>query len=429
MSARSHHWHRNVHVYDSRLITAPFVFWAVLAVIGVTLSLGRLFTGLWFTGMNDDYAWGVWKTFNVMTLTALGSGGLAVAFFCYVLGKTQLHSVMRAAVASSFLFYATGMTALVIDVGRPWNMYNLLLPWNWNLHSSLFEVALCMTAYVVIFLFYENTTYVVDQAYIEGDETRRSKLRAWIPRFKKLYPWMVAGALLLPAMHQSSLGSLMVIAGHKVHPLWQTQMLPAFYLIQAVVCGFAAVIFILMSASLAWGRSLDVPILSSLGKYMAWTSLVFVVARHADAIVRGVLGKAFEPTWYAVLFHTENLLVLVPALVLFSGRMRTIPRVLFVTSILTGFGGVLYRFTPTTLAFRVNHPSVYFPKIAELLMCLGYVGVAVILFIWAAKRFAILPASTADWDKYMKWRETAGTEPNPNATPNVRMNHGAATDY
>lgn len=421
MSATTHRWHRNVHIFNSPLMSAPFVFWGVLAIIGLTLSLGRFFTGLWFTGMNDDYAWGVWKTFNVMTLTALGSGGLAVAFFCYVLGKTQLHSVMRTAVASSFLFYATGMFALFIDVGRPWNMYNMALPWTWNLRSSLFEVALCMSVYVVVFLLFENLTYVVDQAVLESDTTWRGRLHKWVPTMKKLYPWMVGGALLLPAMHQSSLGALMVIAGHKVHPLWQTQMLPAFYLIQAVVCGFAAVIFILMSASLAWRRPLDIPILSDMAKYMAWTSVVFVAARYVDLLVRGVLGEAFRITWYAALFHLENLLVFVPALLLFNARLRATPRVLFVLSTLTGIGGVLYRFTPTTLAFRVNHPSVYFPKIAELLMCLGYIGLAVILFIWVAKRFAILPATTSDWDKYVTYLKSKN--------PKLRINeHGAATD-
>ncbi|HEX2832386.1 MAG TPA: Ni/Fe-hydrogenase cytochrome b subunit [Thermoanaerobaculia bacterium] len=421
MSATSHRWHRNVHIFNYPLFSAPFAFWGALGLIGLTLSLGRFFTGLWFTGMNDDYAWGVWKTFNVMTLTALGSGGLAVAFFCYVLGKTQLHSVMRTAVASSFLFYATGMFALVIDVGRPWNMYNMAFPWTWNLHSSLFEVALCMSAYVVIFLLFENLTYVVDQAILESDTTWRGRLRKWVPFFKKLYPWMVGGALLLPAMHQSSLGALMVIAGHKVHPLWQTQMLPAFYLIQAVVCGFAAVIFILMAASLAWRRPLDIPVLSDMAKYMAWTSFVFVAIRYIDVVIRGVIGQAFEATWYAVLFHTENFLVLIPALLFLNARIRATPRALFVLATLTGVGGVLYRFTPTTLAFRVNHPSVYFPKIAELLMCLGYIGLAVILFIWVAKRFAILPATTSDWDKYVTYLKSKN--------PKLRINeHGAATD-
>lgn len=379
-------WNYDVRVGQPRFFTAPVIFWSVLAAIGITLSLGRLFTGLWFTGMNDDYAWGVWKTFNVMTLTALGSGGLAAGLFCYVFGQKQLHPVMRAAVSSSILFYATGMTALAIDVGRPWNMYHLLLPWNWNLHSSLFEVALCMTAYVAFFLTFENVPLVLDE--VAPNALARVK-----PVMVKLYPFIIGGALLLPAMHQSSLGSLMVIAGHKVHPLWQTQMLPAFYLIQAVVCGFAALIFILMTASLAWRRPLDMSVLGDMAKFMSWTAFVFVGLRYVDAILRGVLAHAFTTTWYALLFHAENLLLLGPAVVLLSACRRSIPRVVFVSAILAGIGGMIYRFTPTTIAYRAGHPSIYFPKIAEVLMCLGYIGLAVVLFIWAVKRFAILPGS------------------------------------
>jgi Ni/Fe-hydrogenase subunit HybB-like protein len=403
-------WKRDTPVYRASLFTAPFLFFAGLAVLGLVFSLGRLVTGLWFTGMSDDYAWGVWKTFNVMTLTALGSGGLAVGLFTYIFGKTQLHPVMRTAVSSSILFYATGMFALCIDVGRPWNMYNMAFPWTWNLHSSLFEVALCMTAYVVLFLSFENVPPVLEATKKPFSRTKRV--------MRALYPWMVAGALVLPAMHQSSLGSLMVIAGPKVHPLWQTQMLPAMYLVQAVVCGFAAVIFILLSASLAWKRRLDVKIVSDLAKYMAWTALFFVAVRLIDAVVRGVIGQGFVLTRYAALFQVENLLVLVPAILLLNPRLRRIPRVLFVTAISTGLGGMLYRFSPTTLAYRAGHPSVYFPKIAELVMCIGYIGLAVTLFIWAAKRFAIIPGTLQDWDEYVSKRDEAAAQLPRNAATN-----------
>jgi Ni/Fe-hydrogenase subunit HybB-like protein len=424
MSSRTQRWQRDVQIYDSPLISAPFIFWSVLAVIGVTLSLGRLFTGLWFTGMNDDYAWGVWKTFNVMTLTALGSGGLAVGLFAYVFGKHRLHIVMRTALMSSLLFYGTGMVALGIDVGRPWNMYHLLLPWNWNLSSSLFEVAICMTAYVVLFLSFENIPAILEREAITGSAEKRARINVWMHRIRKILPFMIAGAYLLPMMHQSSLGSLMVIAGHKVHPLWQTQMLPALYLVQAIVCGFAAVMFILMAASLAWRRPLDIPILSEMGRYMAWTALLFLGLRAIDAVFRGVVSLAFEMNWYAVLFHVENLLLAIPAILLLNGRLQRIPRVLFVSATLIGFGGILYRFTPTTLAFRVSHPSVYFPKIAELLMCLGYIGLAVVLFIWAVKRFAILPGTNADWDAYVKWEQSSNK-----SNAKLRIEHGPATNY
>src|SRR5881275_1665418 len=111
MSSMTTRWQRDVHIYNYKLLTAPFIFFAILAVIGLGLSAVRLVTGLAFTGMSDQYAWGVWKTFNVMTLTALGSGGLAVGLFAWVFNQKQLHVVMRTALASSFLFYTTGMFA------------------------------------------------------------------------------------------------------------------------------------------------------------------------------------------------------------------------------------------------------------------------------------------------------------------------------
>ena len=46
--------------------------------------------------------------------------------------------------------------------------------------------------------------------------------------------FLIAAALgaLLPTMHQSSMGSLMISAGYKVHPLWQSyEMLPLFSLL------------------------------------------------------------------------------------------------------------------------------------------------------------------------------------------------------
>ncbi|HEV7487542.1 MAG TPA: Ni/Fe-hydrogenase cytochrome b subunit [Thermoanaerobaculia bacterium] len=368
------------------LLSAPFVFFSVLAVIGLILSAKRFVGGLAFTGMNDDYAIGVWKTFNVMVLTALGSSALAVGLLTWVFNQKQYHVIMRASLSSSLLFYGTGMFALGFDVGRPWNFYNVMLPWRWNIHSALLEISVCMTAYVSIFLLYENLPQILPER--------------WVRRIKPAYPYMVAMAFLLPIMHQSSLGSLMVLAGAKVHPLWQTQMLPAFYLMQAIICGFAAMIILLMATCLAWGRPLDVPILAGLARWMAWGSIAFVIARILDVAVRGQLLLALEPTWYAFLFHAENLFVLGPALVLFSERLRLSPRILFVSAVITAIGGLTYRFSPTTFAFRYGKASIYFPSLGELLMCLGYVGLAVALFIAAARRFAILPEplTTEDYD-------------------------------
>lgn len=149
----------------------------------------------------------------------------------------------------------------------------------------------------------------------------------------------------------------------------------------------------------ACGRPLDIPILATLAKFMAWSSIVFVVARFADVVIRGRLGLAFAPDWYSVLFHGENLFVLVPSLVLLNDRLRHIPRVLFLGAAATAIGGLVYRFNPTTLAFRYGRSSIYFPSTQELLMCVGYIGLAIALFILVVRRFAILPDRVSEPDR------------------------------
>ena len=49
------------------------------------------------SGMNDAYGWGIWKTFNVMVLTALGSGAFAVGIAAWVFRRKKVHSLMRMA--------------------------------------------------------------------------------------------------------------------------------------------------------------------------------------------------------------------------------------------------------------------------------------------------------------------------------------------
>ncbi len=128
------------------------------AILGLVIGIVRMFSGLGrFTGLNDAYPWGIWKTFNVMVLTALGSGAMSVGIAAWVLYRKRLHTLMRTAlVTTSLIFYTTGLLALLADVGRPWNLWHMLLPWHWNTESPLWEVILAMPIYTVLFLDFEN---------------------------------------------------------------------------------------------------------------------------------------------------------------------------------------------------------------------------------------------------------------------------------
>jgi len=184
---------------------------------------------------------------------------------------------MRVGLLISLPVYTTGLVAIMIDVGRPWNFWNIMLPWRWNTHSPLWEVALCMPLYAFFPLLLENTPPLLERIYYLYPNFRAA-IRQLVPVIRTTYPWVVALAYVLPILHQSSLGALMLLAGDRVHPLWQTPMLPLLYVWAAAYIGTATVIVTLLVCFLAWKRPLDVAVLRAL------SSLASKLLRRGEAV-------------------------------------------------------------------------------------------------------------------------------------------------
>jgi Ni/Fe-hydrogenase subunit HybB-like protein len=238
---------------------------------------------------------------------------------------------------------------------------------------------------------------VAERFWQRGSQATRARIDRGRKPFRRAYPFLVAGAYMLPAMHQSSLGALMLLAGPKVHPLWQTPALPLLYLVQAGICGFAFVIVTLMGACLVWQRPLDMKVIGTLGSWMSRLILFWLGWRFIDLAVRGELGHVLAFDRYSVLFLIENALILVPALVLRSARFRSTPRVAFHMAVLTCIGGMAYRFIPTTVTYDPGHQFSYFPALAEVGVMVGLVALALLGFTVMAKLFAVLPAPFDRW--------------------------------
>ena len=209
---------------------------------------------------------------------------------------------------------------------------------------------------------------------------------------------MITGAYVLPLMHQSSLGGLMLLAGDKVHPLWQTPFLPLLYLLAAVLCGFGFVTFLLLMASLRYSRGLDLDVLRELGNLLSVACFLFLTVRWGDLVWRGQLPSAFALEEMSLLFLLETALLLIPAIALRSRAVRETPRPLLRMATLACLGGLLFRFVPTTIAFAPALHAVYFPNVPELLMTIGYISLGVVGFALAVKYFAVLPGDIEEWN-------------------------------
>ncbi len=390
-------WQRGVPIFGVPVVTKNLLFLAGIAIVGYILIIYRQVFGLGAaTGLSDGYPWGIWKTFNVMTLTALGSGSFPIGIAAWIFHKRKLHAVMRVTLLISFLIYFTGLLAIAVDVSRPWNVYNLLSVFRWNTISPMWEVLWCMPLYCMFPLFLENTPPVLEQWYYFFPPIRG--LVIWlIPVIRKTYPFVVALAYTLPILHQSALGGLMLLVGNQVYPLWQTPLLPLLYVWAAAFIGVATTIGAVMLCCLAWKRPLDQSILDELVQLMSVLIIPWVVVRIIDIIVRGKFLLMFNSGFRSFLFWDEILLVLVPVLFLRQKKYRESHYHLFSACVFIVLGGMAYRFDPTTFAYRPWDLTYYTPSVIEILISLGFISTCIILFLLAVKRLPILPAPVEQW--------------------------------
>jgi len=313
---------------------------------------------------------------------------------------------------------------LGVDVGRPWNFYWILAPWRWNLHSPLLEVAVCMSIYATIPLFLENIPPALEYVYEQWPSLRPSveKVEKY---FVKGFPWIVSLAYVLPAMHQSSLGALMLLGGTRVSPLWQTPFLPLLYVWAAAFLGFAFVSATLLFCGVMWKRPLDVDVLSEMSRINAWLIGTWLVFRISDLTIRGQIVAAFRPNVDALLFWAETALLAAAFWLLRDSVIRRSPRTMFYGALLATVGGMLYRFDPTTTAFQPKANALYFPSAIEILISVGFMSLGILIFIFLAKVLAILPGPIKLWHEMEVQRlKSSRRQPLVVRLPNEQYGHG-----
>jgi Ni/Fe-hydrogenase subunit HybB-like protein len=222
-----------------------------------------------------------------------------------------------------------------------------------------------------------------------GSQLGREFAEYFSPRLSRALPFIIALGILLPTMHQSSLCSLLIIAGQKVHPLWQTPLLPLLFLISCIPMGYGAVIMESQLATRVFGRRSENDLLRDLRGLMSLLLLAYVAIRLGDLAVRGQLGH-LGLDGFTALFALEIGFFLAAAYFL---KFRTLHApVLFRTALLVLLGGALYRFSAFLFAFNPGPGWSYFPAVPELMITIGIISGEIALYLLIVKKLPILAA-------------------------------------
>ncbi|QZN94418.1 Ni/Fe-hydrogenase cytochrome b subunit [Symbiopectobacterium purcellii] len=332
-----------------RLVSWPVMLLAPLAVICGVLILRRLIFGIGaVAALNGGYPWGLWIAFDLLVGTGFACGGWALAWAVYVFNRGEYHPLVRPALLASLFGYSLGGLSITIDVGRYWNLPYFYIPGFFNTNSVLFETAVCMTIYIGVMAL-EFAPVVFE----------RFGWKKALKHLNKVMFFIISLGALLPTMHQSSMGSLMISAGYKVHPLWQSyELLPLLSLLTAFIMGFSIVTFegSLVQAGLKGRGPNERSLFTKLSAITQVLLVLFLVLRFGE-----------------LLWHNKT-------------------GYLFVGGLSMLFGAALWRLSYSLLAFNPGGGYHYFPAAQEVLISMGFVAIEVCAYILLIRLLPVLPA-------------------------------------
>ena len=363
------------------IFTPTFLLLGVIAAIGIYFIIERFVSGMGaVANLNGGFAWGIWVVYDVVIATAFACGGYALAFVVYVFNKGKYHPLVRPALLASLFGYALGGFGAFFDMGKWWQFYNIFLPWNWNFNSVMLEVGLCVTAYILVL------TIEFAPAFLE-----RFGKQQLLEKLNKVLFLFIALGMLLPTMHQSSLGSLLIAMGHKVDPIWQVwHFQPLLAIISALTMGFSIVIFEASFATLGFKRPSETSLLVGLGKAIVWSLGIFLIVRFVVLIAQGKLGLLFAFDFSALMFWIETALFVVPIVVLMSPVKRESGKHLLVAAVSMLLAGALYRFDAFLFTLNPGPGYSYFPSVPEIMVTLGIIAIEIMAYMAIVKLLPVL---------------------------------------
>ncbi len=369
-----------------KLLTPFNVISSVIMAVAIVLLVIRFTKGLGaITNLSQESPWGVWIGFDVVTGVAFAGGAYIVTFLVYILGAKKYYPIVRATVLNGFLAYVFYAGALLLDLGRPWNVVNPIIGNSFGVSSVLFLVAWHFLLYMLAELI-EFSPAVAE--WLGWKRTRRV--------LHGLTLGAVIFGITLSTLHQSGLGALYMMAKSKIHPLWYTEFIPVLFFVSSTFAGLSMVI---LEGSLSHkvfkhrvGKTQHAShdgILLGLGRFCAVMMFVYfffkvLILIHNQQFPMLATGWGY---WYMVELIG---FVLVPGYLYYHAVQFENLKLIRIAAILTLVGIILNRLNVTTIGFQWQSETPYFPTWMEIEVTLAVICAEIWAFRWVVNRMAVL---------------------------------------
>lgn len=349
----------------------------VLVLIGAYAALIRYTQGLGaITNLSDARPWGLWIAFDVMSGVALSAGGFTMAALVYIFRIRRFYPLLRPTLLTAYLGYLLAAGAILFDLGQPARFYHPFF--FWNHHSVMFEIAWCVITYLFV-LTIENSQLALE----------RLGWRSLLGFVKWITIPVVILGVILSTMHQSSLGGLFLLTPYRLNVLWYTPILPLLFYISAIMVGMAMIIFESTLSAKAFGRPIELHLLSEIGGWLVYVLGLYLILKLGDIIVSAELGLMFNGSAASISMLLEvGLGVVIPLITLAMPGLRRRSGPLFTSAGLIVLGVVMNRFNVCYVAHNEN--VIYLPTWGEFAVTAGLTALGVLVYMFAVKNFKVL---------------------------------------
>ena len=348
-----------------------------LTAIAVGIVIVRLVMGLGFvTNLNDRWPWGLWIGFDVLCGVALAGGGYGTALIVSILHNDKLKPIARATLLTSLIGYILVVVSLFVEIGRWWNFWMPFVHWG---HSSvLFEVFVCISLYTVVQTL-ELCEIITEKVF-----------RVFHKFFVMVMPFLLILGVVLPTLHQSSLGALYLLMESKLHALWFSPCIFIFFLLSSFYVGPAMIAVESIVSRIAYKHVTPLPVLKTLARIGGCIMLVYLVLRFADLAYHGKLPLLLEGSFESYAFLLEiGVGLILPLCIVFTSLVNY-RFFIILYGFLTVFGVILNRMNVVITGMIAETGSMYIPAVAEILVTVGLVTGGVLAYMFLCENFNIL---------------------------------------